>query len=255
MKKHGTIVILTFVLCNFLLAGCTQQPTAAASSDRTDDITVQHISSILPAMTQEDMIEQSTLIVRGTVTAQSEPFQIAPTTGGDPSNFIDYTVSVIEVLRGDSSKQSVTVRVEGGTVNGMSTVAEEAPELPANTELLLYLYQPGMGTMYNTEGDYYYVTGMYRGVYTLDTKETTARFINERNESDPDLEAVWQADEVEAAIRTYTQSHPVDETAIRDEAIQQYEDELSSGAITQDEYQQAIQEIDTYATIVDTTSE
>lgn len=254
MKKYHAAILASLLLSSLLLAGCANDTTV--SNDKPSDentnngIVTQHISNVLPAMTQEDLVEQSTLIVRGTVTGQSEPFQIAPANGGDPSNFIDYTVSVTEVLRGDPNKQSVTVRVEGGTVNGMSTVCDEAAELPQNTELLLYLYAPNMGMLFNTEGDYYYVTGMYRGVYTLNTSGNTETFVNERNQQDPDLEAVWQGDELEAVIDAYTQQHPVNENAIREEAIQQCEQELASGAISQQEYEQQIEEIDTYAIIV-----
>lgn len=253
-KKRNTAIFITFLLSSLLLVGCANDTTASSnipsSGSANDDIVTQSISILLPVMTQEDMMEQSTLIVRGTVTEQSEPFQIAPANGADPSNFMDYTVSVQKVLRGDSSKQSVTVRVQGGTTNGISTVCEESAELPQDTELLLYLYAPHMGMQYNTEGDYYYVTGMYRGVYTLDTSGNNETFVNEHNADDPDLEAVWQADELEAVIAAYTKQHPVNENAMREQGIAQSEQDLASGAISQDEYEQQIKDIDAYATIV-----
>lgn len=254
MKKRNTAIFATFLLSSLLLVGCAKDIAVSGdippSGSADDGVITQHISNLLPAMTQEDMMEQSTLIVRGIVTEKSEPFSIAPANGGDPSNFMDYTVSVQKVLRGDSSKQSVTVRVQGGTTNGISTVCDESAELPQDTELLLYLYAPHMGMLFNTEGDYYYVTGMYRGVYTLDTSGNDETFVNARNADDTDLEAVWQADELEAAIAAYTQQHPVNENAMREQAIAQCEQDLASGAISQDEYEQQIKDIDTYATIV-----
>lgn len=254
MKKRHTAILISFLLSGLLLVGCAHDTTVSSdtssSGSAADDIVTQSISILLPVMTQEDMMEQSTLIIRGTVTEQSEPFQIAPANGADPSNFMDYTVSVQKVLRGDSSNQSVTVRVQGGTTNGISTVCDESAELPQDTELLLYLYAPNMGMQYNTEGDYYYVTGMYRGVYTLDTSGNNETFVNEHNADDPDLEAVWQADELEAVIAAYTQQHPVNENAMREQAIAQCEQQLADGTISQDEYEQQMKDIDAYATIV-----
>lgn len=226
---------------SLLLAGCGNRV-----SDGDSGGVSQSGSACLAAMTQEDMMEKSALIVCGTVTAQSEPFQIVPANGADPSWFTDYTVSVEKVLRGDETKKSVTVRVEGQPVNGTSSVVEEALELEEKQKVLLYLYAPGVGMMYHAEGDYYYVTGMNRGVYTVDGEN----FVNENNESDPDLKAVWNADELEQLVREYTASHPVNENAIREKMIQRYEEELASGTMTQREYDKAIQELDTYATIV-----
>lgn len=262
MKWSQRRTLLSAVLCGtLLLAGCGSSQTAANSAgsggsqtaatvgSAEQESTTQVITGALAAMTLEDMIGQSTQIVRGEVTAQSEPFQIKPVTGGDASNFTDYTVSVSEVLRGDDTK-TVTVRVQGGTVGGMSTVAEDAPELPADTELLLFLNSPNMGGTYNTEGDYCYVTGLYRGVYVLDSSGEEPVFRNERNSTDADFTDTLKPDEIANTIRTYTQAHPVDKNAQRDQEIAKCKEDLASGAMTQEQYEEEIKAIDTYATII-----
>lgn len=243
---------LTVLSAVMLLAGCGNESTASvqnADNGSAAQTTTQQITSVWPELTQDDMMEQSTLIVCGTVTDQSQPFQIIPTTGGDPSNFIDYTVTISDVLRGEASRETVTVRVQGGTVDGMTTVVDDAPELPADTELLLYLYAPGMGGQYNTEGDYYYVTGMWRGVYQLDTSGETDIFVNQRNHNDPQLQETWDVEQLYTTIETYTEAHPVDTNAARNKAIAQAKEELASGQITQEEYDAQMAELDTYATI------
>ncbi|MDO5784388.1 MAG: hypothetical protein Q4P20_04910 [Eubacteriales bacterium] len=201
MKGRIIGAFIWIMALGILLTGCGDR--AVTEQSVVGSRTEQQTGSVLPAMTQEDMIAQSTLIVRGVVTERSEPFYIAPSNGGDPGSFTDYTVSVSEVLYGDSGTRQIAVRVQGKTEN--AGTADYAPELPIDKELLIYLYEPDEDDLYRTDGTYYYVTGMYRGVYLLDTSGDTAQFVNWQNENDPDLQDVWQAEELEASIRAYVQ--------------------------------------------------
>lgn len=217
MKKYMLWGLSLTICAAMLLAGCGSQTTAgeaqqtealADGSAEQEGIT-QYISSAYPEMTQDDMMEQSTLIVCGEVTAQSEPFQIQPENGADASNFTDYTISVDETLRGQAG-DTVTVRVQGGLVDGMSTVVEDAPELAAGKQLLLYLRDPGENDTYRTDGTYYYVTGLWRGVYELQISDEGDVFVNERNANDTNLQETWDAQELKAEIAAYNQSNPVE---------------------------------------------
>ncbi|MDO4175104.1 MAG: hypothetical protein Q4D42_10105, partial [Eubacteriales bacterium] len=166
-----------FVLSFCFLTGCSSNTTASngssplgsAPDDASSETIAQNISGCLPELSKEDLIAQSTLIATGTVTEVSDAFQIAPVGGGDPSVFTDYFFTVSDVLRGEPDDNVVSVRIQGGTANGMSSTAELEPQLEVGKSYLLFLYQPNMGGSYNTKGDYDSVTGLYRGAYELDT--------------------------------------------------------------------------------------
>lgn len=218
MKKNIVWALSLAVCAALLIAGCSgsqtgtgtiQQTTGSANESGQQETLTQYISGMYPEMTHEDMLERSTLVVQGEVTAQSEPFQITPITGGDPSNFTDYTVAVDQVLRG-AAGDTVTVRVQGGLVDGMSTVVEDAPELTVGKQLLLYLRDPGDADTYLTDGTYYYVTGLWRGVYEWQTSDEGEFYVNQSNANDEHLKETWDAAELEAEIAAYNQSHPVE---------------------------------------------
>ena len=192
MKRKFLFALAALGAC-LLLAGCGSKTNSAASGG----------DACMPALTQDDLLEQSTLIVRGTVTEQSAPFDIAPTNGGDASSFIDHTVSVTETLYGEAGAPSVVVRTEAAnTAAGTSSsTADLAAQLPMDTELLLFLREPDAADLYRTEGVYYYVTGREQGAYVRDTDSGTVQFVN--TQSTPELPEVWQLDELKQVIRDH----------------------------------------------------
>ena len=207
MKKN--LIGALAVCAALLLAGCSGSQTGTGSIQQpagsAEESTLQGGGAMYPEMTHEDMLESSALIVRGEVTAQSEPFEVTPDTGGDPRYCTDYTVAIDQVLRG-AAGDTVTVRVQGEPVDGMDSTAQDAPELTAGKQLLLYLRDPGDAD----DGAYYYVTGLWRGVYEWQTSDEGEFYVNRRNANDEHLKETWDAAELEAEIAAYNQSHPVE---------------------------------------------
>ena len=103
-----------------------------------------YISGTLVERNFEDLYEQSALIALGTVTEKSEAFQIQ-NVSGSIANFTDYSFKINSTLRGNADNDTVTVRVQGGTVGNYTEIYEFSPDLEKNKEYLLFLYKPGSG--------------------------------------------------------------------------------------------------------------
>ena len=244
------VCVLAFV-CIMFARGLGQVQSNDSAPD--DSVTTTVISKLLVNMTGEDLYEHSTLVIRGKVVDQSDPFQIAPVTGGDPSNFTDYYVEIYETLRGGSAEVGdvVSVRIEGGLVNNLSVICHETAELHIDDEVLLYLYRSGMGAGYNTEGDHYYIVGEKQGAFILNepTQKTFSNNASEIFVSKDEEEVVYH--EAAEQIEEYTEKNPVNEDIFYDEFLNNLKLNLESGFISQDEYNRLLAEAQVYATIVD----
>ena len=183
-----------------------------------------YISGTLVERNFEDLYEQSALIALGTVTEKSEAFQIQ-NVSGSIANFTDYSFKINSTLRGNADNDTVTVRVQGGTVGNYTEIYEFSPDLEKNKEYLLFLYKPGRGGAYNTEGDYYYVLGLTQGSFSEDQ---TGNFISQSGEklTHDNLIATLDSEE----------SKPVDENYFRNEYIENQKRNLQNGFITQQEF-------------------
>ena len=230
--------------------------SVSANSPTAKVETIAVLSGVLAEMDEEALTEHSTLVIRGDVIGKSDAFQIQPATGGDPSNFTDYYVSIDEVLRGESAKPEdvITVRIQGGIANGLEVIAEEAAQIDVNDNVLLYLQRPAMGSGYNTEADdYYYVTGERQGAFIQEETKAIRAFSTQGSDEEifvnEDEELVY--DEVVETIAEFTEANPVDEDIVHDEFITNLQKNLKSGFITQEEYDQFILDSQEYATVVD----
>lgn len=197
-----------------------------------------YISGTLVERSLDDLYEQSALVAYGTITGQSEAFQIQ-NVSGPIANFTDYYFRINSTLRGSAESDTVTVRVQGGTVGNYTEVYEFSPSLEADNEYLLFLYKPGRGGAYNTAGDYYYVLGLTQGSFSEDSN---GNFVSESGEviSQESLISALNADDLD----------PVDENYFRNEYIANQQRNLENGFITQEEFDEMMENIDQYATIV-----
>lgn len=249
-------IIATACAC-LIIAGLCYAGYVNRDGDREpseEEIEVVHVSGTLVAMDQEDLMEQATLVIRGKVAGQSDAFRVSPVFGGDPTIFTDYYVEVYEVLRGDSASPSdtITVRIQGGTVDNLRVIAEEAAELNADDEVLLYLYTPGMGSGYNTEGDYYYIVGVNQGAYVLDESSEIMKFSASDDESFVNKEGEKvDFQETKEEVENFSEIVPVDEDAVYNDFLETCNKNLKSGFITQEEYDRLLAETREYATIID----
>ena len=103
---------------------------------------------------------------------------------------------------------------------------------------MVFLYQPGRGGSFNTEGDYYYALGMRQGVFT---KEESGQYISQSGE------ALNNHDLTQCAAAENNIAAPY---SFRNEYIENQKRNLENGFLTQEEFDQLMRDIDDYATII-----
>lgn len=157
-KSHIAAWLAAAVLAGSLLAGCgdtqTTQPKSSAGSAEQGDS-----GSLVPALSQDELIAQSSLIIKGTVSEVSDTFQVKPETGGDASSYVDNTVRMEQTLRGQTDADTVTVRVQD------DQASTEDAKLEQGKEYLLFLTASG-------EDNTYRVTGAMQGAYEVQADGT-----------------------------------------------------------------------------------
>lgn len=157
-KSHIVAWLAAAVLAGSLMAGCgdtqTTQPKSSAGSTEQGDS-----GSLVPALSQDELIAQSSLIIKGTVSEVSDTFQVKPETGGDASSYVDNTVRMEQTLRGQTDADTVTVRVQD------DQASTEDAKLEQGKEYLLFLTASG-------EDNTYRVTGAMQGAYEVQADGT-----------------------------------------------------------------------------------
>lgn len=157
-KSHIAAWLAAAVLAGSLLAGCgdtqTTQPKSSAGSAEQGAS-----GSLVPALSQDELIAQSSLIIKGTVSEVSDTFQVKPKTGGDASSYVDNTVRMEQTLRGQTDADTVTVRVQD------DQASTEDAKLEQGKEYLLFLTASG-------EDNTYRVTGAMQGAYEVQADGT-----------------------------------------------------------------------------------
>lgn len=103
---------------SILLAGVVVVATAGATT--------------LQKLSMDDMIQQSTGIVRAKVTGSHSAMR-------GPSVYTYYHLQILEAPKG-AGKQDVEVAVPGGTLNGIRQIAIGSPDLTAGSEYVLFLW-------------------------------------------------------------------------------------------------------------------
>ena len=240
MKKSTSNLFLLLLLPLALLAAIA---FSTMPRNEAPEETLQS-ESLLRGYSYEDLLHEAPMIVVAEVTEIAEPIQIRHASGNAAvNNFTDYTIVVSDVLRGEMAvSDSLTVRLEGGEVNGLNVVSEDAPTLALGDQRLFFLYQPNMGGSYNTEGDYTYIVGVNQGVFTEtnDTYHNITELSLTLDSLREDLNAL-SPEETQAAIEPQRPYR---------EFVENQQHNLDNGMISQAEYDRLIKEAQTYATVV-----
>ena len=99
-------------------------------------------SAILQRLTMDEMIAQSTEIVRGRVTGSAASFRGTPGKGG--TIYTHYTVAVVDRIKG-AAASTVDVAVPGGISQGLSQTFAGAPTITNGQEYVLFLWTSRSG--------------------------------------------------------------------------------------------------------------
>ena len=235
----------TGIRVNYGLESATASANAVQAMNSDDNILTCYISGMLKQYGYDDLLDTATVVVRATVESQSDTFQISPVSGGDPSNFTDFTLRVTDSFQGDKQiGDMLTVRVQGGEVDGFNVVVEDAPSYQVGDDVLVFLYQPNLGAGYNTTGDYYYTLGLYQGAFFASEKSYSNDL---KFENAAGMEISYNKISSDTAIQAKT---VINENQFYNEFLDNLNMNLESGFISQDEYDRLLAESQVYATIV-----
>ena len=236
-----------------LLSGCQSTNAGDAASkvvreSSQSDVVTMHKSGMLPKYSYEDLLEKASVIATVSLVEASAPFEIQSVSGAI-SSFTDYTMEVVEPIKGNvMAGESIVVRLEGGRVDNLNVVVEENPEIMSDSKMLLFLYQPGMGGSYNTEGDYYYVLGMNQGAFY---SENRARAVDENFTNELGLIVNKNTLKLDVeALSTVNGEKANNSNWVYEEFVDNQQKNLESGFITQEEYELLLKESSQYATII-----
>lgn len=249
------------------------QPVSNKLSVLPEGTRTAYHSGVMEACDFSELSSRSSLIVYGTVTEISSPIILKDFFGG-VSVYTDLTVEPETVLRG-SADGPIVIRLPGGLSNGVYEDYAEIPELFLDKAYLLYLYQPGMGNGLYEKGDFYYLTKMCNGAFSVASRsekrkvnssgfakdEDDVLFVNSLTEPDSytavtSLEQMKDVQPRNAALslRTLTElyprfnkENPIDPDLYRSEITDAYQSNLATGFISQEEYDKLMASLDEYA--------
>lgn len=200
-----------------------------------------HISGLMPALTEQEMIEKSHLIVKGTFEDKSKAFQVRSADQTEESNFTDYYLTVEEVYRGDAvAGDIIAVRIQGGFVGTVNVVSDMDPEINVGDTVFVHLYQPGIGGGFETNEDYYYVLSGIDGLFHYEDETTLVN---------PKTKGTKNIPELKAEIQRINQTTPVNKNWVYEESLENAKKNLETGFITEKEYNEMLKEQQTYGTV------
>lgn len=133
----------------------------------------QQVSGLSAALSFDDVMAESQLIVEATATGSSDAYLIEPASGASPRFFHDARFKVDRVLDGEpidaeGSSGEIEVRMLGGSGDLVETVAADEPSFATGSTYLLFLYRETEGGSYRTEGGSYGIVGGQQGVWPLE---------------------------------------------------------------------------------------
>lgn len=118
------VVVMIMIFCSMCVAPELQQPVPSKAN----------VSGMMLALSLEQLVEQADMILTGTVTGIE--------TRGGPGSKIIYSNAVIavdQVFKGQPGATTITVKVLGGTVDGVTQAVEDVASFRQNEKVLLFL--------------------------------------------------------------------------------------------------------------------
>lgn len=238
-ENKSFFILLTILLVLFSLASIYFVSSQYTTKPTNNDQIIHRIDGSLAYVSLSDLFDEATLVVQGTISDKTDAFQIE-SVSGSIANFTDYQFDVSSVLRGNlvDDAEYVEIRVQGGTVGNYTEIYSGTPDFNVGDSYLVFLYQPGRGGSFNTEGNYYYVLGLCQGVFS---ENEAGQYVSQAGE---ELSNDYLIQSLTA------ENNPVDPDYFRNEYIENQQRNLENGFITQDEFDQLMRDIDDYASIV-----
>lgn len=126
--------------------------------------------------------------------------------------------------------------MEGGSIENRTVVVDNNPLFETESDVILCLYKPDMGSGYNTKGDYYYLRGISQGVFDIQNDKLICKHDGSTITNDK--------------FKQMLRDHSSDEDySLKSEFQNNMLQNLESGFINEKEYDQFLKEINQYAEI------
>jgi hypothetical protein len=259
MKNRIKILVLSISLI-FIAICCVsvfilrENNIENVSKEPNEPIKVGVINSaLIERQDMNDLFIKSSLIVEGIVVSQSNFFTIMNWRGYSAVH-TDYLFEIDTTYRGNPYSDTIIIRLmkdfatteiveineENEEMNIYTVGNDIMPSFQIGHQYLLFLHVPGMGDAFNTEGDYYYVSGSKQG--TFETNEYG--YISQCKTNGISVKKLEER--IDALKDT-----PVDEYYFRNEYIENQKINVETGAITENAFKDRMENIDKYAVIVE----
>ncbi len=197
------IKFIPLILAVFLLSACAgdeaETGAAAEKSEAQSDPgykTVVHAESLRAEMEKNELVNESDIIVSGTVLSQTVESDFS----GFPAT--DTLIEVEHRYKGNSADE-IEVRSAGGETDDMIYVVEDTAEFIIGEKVILFLSRNG-GSRPNEES-FYYTVGQAGGKFSVDS---SGQGMTRNNQSD----FQFDLDNLQAEIdelEHYNQTHNV----------------------------------------------
>lgn len=183
-----------YLLCSFIIIAMITCISVGVSYNNVEKQEI-YISGIMPIKTETEMYLDSDVIVKGTIKEilDSKWSNSNFERGEHISNVLqtDVVVNVDEVYEGEVSGESVVVRIDKGEDENTIVHSEGYPDFKIGERVVLFLSRDDSDVA--TDEDYYVLTGMKQGKYTLKENDSKNRlnennvYANEGGELDPQI--------------------------------------------------------------------
>lgn len=246
-------------------ADSTQTATAATASDAGYNATAggataygpsgstAQTSSALMPMEGVDLNAASSLVVRGVASKEYREVLVQDAAGASaPVCFTERDFEILEVYRGETSSETITIRTKGGSKDDINEAAadgvtvwveDESQEtsFAAGYEYILYLYKPNFGGGWQTKDDYYLCVSDAQGVLSLGS-DGLFYSRDHVNVVDPNSFA-QEMTEINNTV-------PIDYDYHKNEMINALTSNYEAGIYNEELYQRELSLLEVYATVV-----
>lgn len=173
--------ILICVVCLAFVFGATA--TFLIEKNKPEII---EINGIIPELTEQELILNSDIIVKGNVLEIGESKWSNPKSIKGKRNILqtDITVKINEILSGEYSSRNVVVRIDKGYDKKSNTVMESSgyPDFEVGENVILFLSRDDGDLL--TDEDYFVLTGMKNGKWLLnDENQITSKLNSSKSNS------------------------------------------------------------------------
>ena len=201
-------------------------------------VVIKQIDGCLAGVTMEELLADSAVIATGKITGGPHSFVVEhASVPGLTAYYSEYDFTIDTVWKGRPYAETVSVRIPGGVVDGVGERYSGTPQFNQEDEYLLFLVTENHGGGYSTRDDYYRPHGLVQGVYIQDEEG-----VYHNTASDEELPG-------EAMISPHL-DEVREEGQDREELLDDFRQRYEEGNISQEEYEELLDQLDQYATVV-----